>query len=296
MASSSVYGAALQGIGSTISAFAAAKQASGQNKKIKNAMSDYPYVAYSGDRPPEIDREGYEYLRPTQDLTQDIIMGRAQGEGVGYDPARRQLLTDLARNELAMQEEDQLRSAKGAISSSGLSGNPRAYEAMAGRVKRDTGRNLENAMSRIAIEDLGRANEERDINTARLQDLNTFNFGQENAGAEFDLNQWKAEESAKQGRTGIGLDAAGMYRNPYSVAGSIFGSSFSDLGGSMMGGQGGGSNSQPAVQTYQSPTMSQGSNSGFQGYGLQPTNYGQLVNNYQNQASASRSGRRLGGY
>lgn len=286
------YGAIAQGVGTTINAFAAGKQARDQNKKIKNALSDYPYLPYDGKTPPAIDREGFEYLRPTQDLTQRTIMDRSQGIGVGYDPVRAQLMKDLVRSELGMQEEDQLRSAKGAMSSAGLSGNPRAYEALAGRVKRDTGRNYENALSRIAIEDLGRAHEERDVNTARLQDLNTFNFGQENFGAEFDLNKWKAEESAKQGRVGIGLTAAGMHRNPYSVAGNIFGDSLVNLGGSMMGGGGGG---QQPTQT-QSPTMSQGSSSSFQGYGLQPTNYAQLVNSYQNQASANRSGRRISGY
>lgn len=154
----------------------------------------YEFKPYSGLRPPRIDTKDKEILRPTQAQTYDILMKRSRGEGVGYDPQRRELLAKLVKNELAAQEEDQLRSAEGAISQAGLSGNPRAYEALAGRVKRDTGRNLENSMSRIAIEDLTRANEERDINTARLQDLNTFNFGQENNRANFDLSVYGAEE------------------------------------------------------------------------------------------------------
>lgn len=240
-------GSIAQGAGTTINAFAGAKQAADQNKKLKNAMSDYPYNPYAGSRPPNIDRPGYEYLRPTQDLTQKTVMDRSQGIGVGYDPQRRQLLTDLVKSQLAQQEEDQYRSAKGAISASGLSGNPRAYEALAGRVKRDTGRQLGDSMAKIAIEDLTRANEERDVNTGRLMDLNSFNFGQENNVADFDLAVWQAEENAKQGRVGLGFDYAQLYRNPYSVAGSTFGNSLVNMGSQMQGG-GGGSSNQMSIQ------------------------------------------------
>lgn len=164
----------------------------GLGSKSKPATLDFQ--PYSGLRPPRIDANGKEYLRPTQDMTQKTVMGRSQGIGVGYDPERRNLLTELVKSQLGQQEEDQLRSAKGSIAASGLSGNPRAYEALAGRVKRDTGRQLGDSLSKIAIEDLGRANEERDINTGRLLDLNKFNFGQENNAANFDLDVYNQEQ------------------------------------------------------------------------------------------------------
>lgn len=160
----------------------------------KKKGSSFDFQPYSGLRPPRIDANGKEYLRPTQDLTQKTVMDRSQGIGVGYDPERRQLLTDLVKSQLGQQEEDQLRSAQGQISASGLSGNPRAYEALAGRVKRDTGRQLGDSLSKIAIEDLTRANDERDANTGRLLDLNKFNFGQENNAADFDLSVYGQEQ------------------------------------------------------------------------------------------------------
>lgn len=281
-------GAIAQGVGTTINAPAAGKQASVQNKKIKNALSDYPYVNYGGLRPPRIDANGKEYLRPTQDMTQQIIMDRAQGKGVGYDPERMRLLTDLVKSENQQRREDDVRAANGRLSSSGLSGNPRAYEALAGRVNRDSARSLNDNLAKISIEDLTRANEERDVNTARLQDLNSFNFGQENNAADFDLNVWKAEESAKQGRVGLGFQAADRYRDPASVMATTFGNSLVNLGSQMYGGGSGGGSS-PTMSSPTTPNYG-----GFAGYGLQPTNSNSFNNNWDSY-TASKSGRRLGG-
>lgn len=167
----------------------------GRNRK----SGGYEFQPYSGLRPPRIDYttdqgQKVEYLRPTQDLTQKTIMDRSQGIGVGYDPQRTKLLMDLARSQNQMSLEDSLRSAKGSIAASGLSGNPRAYEAIAGRAQRDSARSLDNSMKEISVSDLERANQERDINTARLQALNTSNFGQENNAANFDFNVYNAEQ------------------------------------------------------------------------------------------------------
>lgn len=268
-------GLAAQGVGATINSFAGAKQASDQNKKLKNAMSDYPYSPYGGYKPPRIDRPGYEYLRPTQDLTQQIITDRAQGKGVGYDPAWMKLNQELINSNANMARQDSLRDATGRLSSSGLSGNARAQEALAGRVNRDADRGISDSIRELSIADLERKNQERDDNTSRLQSLNLSNFGQENTAADFDLNQWKAEESAKQGRVGLGFQYAGMYRNPYSVAGSTIGNSLVSAGQQMYGGSsggGGGSSGQPSIQpaSYQG-----GGNYGGSGQGLQPTS-----NNY----------------
>lgn len=190
----------------------------------KKKGGGFDFQPYSGLRPPRIDANGKEYLRPTQDLTQKTIMDRAQGIGVGYDPERRNLLTDLVRSQLGQQEEDQLREAQGRIASSGLSGNPRAYEALAGRVKRDTGRQLADSLSKIAIEDLGRANEERDANTARLQRLNETNFGQENNAADFDLSVYGQEQGNR-------ARSAAMDNQMYQYDQSRRDALFSDLGG-----------------------------------------------------------------
>lgn len=126
-------------------------------------------------------------------------MDRSQGIGVGYDPKRTELLMGLARNQNQMSLEDSMRTAKGSLAASGLSGNPRAYEAIAGRAQRDSARSLDNSMKEIAVSDLERQNQERDINTARLQALNTSNFGQENNAANFDLSVYGAENGARLG-------------------------------------------------------------------------------------------------
>ena len=165
--------------------------------KKKKSTPQFDYQPYSGARP-----TAPQYVGASEKAIYDTILPRSQGVGVGYDPARRAAQEALIKNELGAQEEDQLRSARGAISSSGLSGNPRAYEALAGRVKRDTGRNLENSLSRISIEDLTRANEERDINTQRLQNFSNFQFGQSNKVADFDLGVYGAE----QGNRGEAFD------------------------------------------------------------------------------------------
>lgn len=205
--------------------------------------SSYEAAPYTGRTAPSV-----SFLRPVEKQIYEILMRRSLGQDVGFDPERRRLLTELVKSEIGKQEEDQLRAAKGALFTAGLSGNPRAYEAMSGRVKRDVGRTLGDEMARIAIEDLTRANEERDINTARLQALNEFNFNQENQAAASDLNQYQATEAARQAAADNALirgalrssGISGLIRTGLSLAADRFtrGMSLAPLALFGMGGSG----------------------------------------------------------
>lgn len=158
------------------------------NKKTAQPQG-YQFQPYGGARP-----EKPQYTAQSEKALYDTILPRSQGVGVGYDPQWLNENTNLLKSTIGQQEEDQLRSAQGSLSAAGLSGNPRAYEAMAGRVKRDTGRQLADSMSKINIADLERKNQERDTNTARLQGFNQFEFGQGNKVADFDLGVYNAEQ------------------------------------------------------------------------------------------------------
>ena len=153
---------------------------------------------YPGPRPPEIDTAERKFLRPTQALTTDIISPRAQGIGVGYDPERRTTLEALLKSNLDKRQEDEVRSAQGMAGRSGLSGNLAAQNALEGRVRRDVGRTYGEGLANITIEDLARANQERDTNTERLRALNEFNFGQENRRADFGLREFLGESGLNQ--------------------------------------------------------------------------------------------------
>lgn len=180
-----------------------------------SGSSGYEYKPYSGARPSSIDANGKEYLRPTQDLTQQIIMDRAQGIGVGYDPSWMKLNEDILRSNSDRSLQDTLRTQKGALSSAGLSGNPRAYEATAGRAMRNSNEDMTNAMKALATSDMERKNTERDVNTQRLQNLNTFNFGQENKVADFDLSTYLGEEANRARSYGLDFDTT-QYNNERS--------------------------------------------------------------------------------
>lgn len=182
-------------------------------------VGNFEFQPYSGHRPPLP-----KYTRETEDLYKNLIFNRAQGNDVGFDPKRTELLVDLVKSQIGQQEEDQLRSAQGAVSRSGLSGNPRAYEALAGRVKRDSGRQLADSLSKISIEDLTRRNEERDVNTERLGNFNLFNFGQENNRAGFDLDTYNSEQGNR-------LAAENLNNNQANIATNRRNELFSDIGG-----------------------------------------------------------------
>lgn len=136
-------------------------------------------------------------LQPTNLLTHGLIANRAQGQDVGYAPEWMDLNTGLIKSELGRSRDDALRSAKGSLSAAGLSGNPRAYEATAGRVNRDYTTDLSNSLAKLSIADLERKNQERDVNTERLRQLNSQNFSQENNVADFELRKYLGEENAR---------------------------------------------------------------------------------------------------
>ena len=180
--------------------------------KNEGGTPQFEFQPYGGLRPPRIDSPGQEILRPTQKQIFDILMRRSRGEDVGYDPARKTAAISLFESKLGKQREDDVREAEGRVAASGLGGNLRAQEALTGRVNRDYGRTLGEGINALNIEDLTRANEERDINTERLRALNQFNFGQENKGADFDLDVYGAEQQnrrfgASQALEGYQLDS-----------------------------------------------------------------------------------------
>ena len=175
--------------------------------KKKSASNSFEYQPYSGLRPPRVDYtdasgKNVEILRPTQKAIFDTLMRRSQGQDVGYDPARKSAAIALLESKIGKQREDDVRTAQGRVAASGLSGNLRAQEALTGRVNRDSARTLGEGINALNIEDLTRANEERDVNTSRLQNFNLQNFGQENTAANFDLDVYGAEQNNRLGAFG----------------------------------------------------------------------------------------------
>ena len=162
--------------------------------KKKGGTPTYQFTPYSGARP-----TAPSFTKEAEKATYDTILPRSQGIGVGYDPARRASAQALLESTIQRQTEDDVRSAKGRVSASGLSGNLRAQEALTGRVQRDAARNLADQTNALNIEDLTRANEERDINTQRLQNFSNFQFGQGNKVADFDLGVYETEQGLQRG-------------------------------------------------------------------------------------------------
>ena len=195
------------------------------NKKLRGISA--PFQPYSGYRPPHVNynpkTESNIYapgntFRPVEDLISRIVMERAQGQGVGYDPARRQ---ELLENFKIQQDRDLEQSnydLQNRLSGMGLSHNAAAYNDLIGRSLKEAGREKNLYTNRVDIEDLARRNQERDINTGRLQNLNTFNFGQENAVADFDLNAYRAEQGLESDRRGFQAKEAELYQDPLSTA------------------------------------------------------------------------------
>lgn len=193
--------------------------------KSKTGFNPTPYTGYQLPAP--------TYLKPSEKLTWDILSRRAQGEDVGFDPKRMQLLTELAKSELGRQEEDQLRSAQGTVSQAGLSGNPRVYEALGGRVKRDVGRSLADMLNKLEVEDLTRRNEERDVNTGRLQNFYGQQVNQGTSKQQMDQNAWATYNSQQMENA---LNDTNLYNQRSSnILGTIGGGA-----GLLAGGMGGG--------------------------------------------------------
>jgi hypothetical protein len=176
-----------------------------------NERADAGSAPYSGYRPPRVNN-----LRPVEDQITQILMQRSKGEGVGYDPKRRDELSQNFSIQQDRDMEDTRSDLQNRISGMGLSRNPAVYDELLGRAEREAGREKNLYENRIDIEDLERRNEERDVNTGRLQGLNTFNFGQENAAADFDLRAFAQDsanalnwENYRQSPIGTALQVAG---------------------------------------------------------------------------------------
>lgn len=265
-------GVALGAVGGGLGAWGASRAAKSGNQRVADAMNKYPYSPYSGYKPQRIDTASKEILRPTQAQDFDITMRRSLGQDVGYDPSWMSESQKVLQSNFGRSLKDQLRNSAGSLSASGLSGNPRAYEATSGRIQRDTDENLQNALSGLTIANMEASREDKNSATNRLAELNRFNFGQENTVADFDLNQWQMEESAKQGRMGLGLNAASMYRNPSAQALSVGGSALSSMGSGLLGAYGAGSGTSAVRQpgTGISPSSGALSSKNFSSYNQNP--------------------------
>lgn len=156
------------------------------NKKKPQAPEFQPYTGY---RPPHV-----SFLRPVEDDITRILRERASGQGVGFDPQRRQELSDIYDTGFDRRASREDQDLQNRVSGMGLSRSPAVYQELMGRAKADRETDRSNYMRGIDVEDLQRRNEERDVNTGRLQRLNEFNFGQENDVADFDLSVYNAEQ------------------------------------------------------------------------------------------------------
>lgn len=233
------------------------------NKSNKRRPT-YDFKPYSGLKPPPIDTPEYQSFRPVQQQITDILMRRSQGQDVGYDPARRDALLksyDLGRKKDLERSKADINDR---LSGMGLSRNLKAVDALYNRAMEDYQTSKDKYVTDVDIEDLTRANEERDVNTARLQNLNTFNFGQENNRANFDLDVYDAENRDRARAYGSQMDRFQNYRDPLgegvNTAISTFGQLYGGVGGKSGGGGGSGalaSNVRPSDALYR------GSNNGL---------------------------------
>lgn len=158
----------------------------GKGKGKPQAPSFQPYEGY---RPPHV-----SFLRPVEEDITRILRERAAGQGVGYEPQRRQELLDIYDTDAKRQADRENQDLQNRISGMGLSRNPAVYQELMGRANADRAADRSNYVKGIDVEDLARRNEERDVNTQRLSDLNRFNFGQEDNAANFDLSVYNSEQ------------------------------------------------------------------------------------------------------
>ena len=196
--------ALLGGVGS----FFGAKE---QNKGL-SGLAD-PIKPYSGYQPPHV-----QYLRPVEDLITQTLMRRSQGQDVGYDPARREALLKNYETEQGRSLERQKGDLTNRLSGMGLSRNAAAYDELVGRAGRQAEQERNLYRNRVDVEDLERRNQERDINTGRLQNLNTFNFGQENRVADFERSVWGQESANELARRGYQVNREQLYQDPWESA------------------------------------------------------------------------------
>jgi hypothetical protein len=162
---------------------------------------------YQGSRPPAIG----DSLRPVQNMVTETLMRRSQGQDVGFDPARRTELGKMYDIDFNRAKEQRNNDFQNRLSGSGQSRNLAAYDALINKGNQWADDTRSKYMMGLDVEDLTRRNEERDVNTQRLQNLNTMNFGQENTRANFDLNEYG------QGQQ-FDLQRAEQYDNPWAAA------------------------------------------------------------------------------
>lgn len=251
-----------------LGAYGSYKSAKNKNSRISGA--DAPFASYSGYRPPQT-----EYLRPVEKMITETTMRRSQGQDVGYDEARRNALLQNFNIEQARGLETSNRDLQNRLSGMGLSRNAAAYNDLIGQNLRQADQEQNLYRNRVDIEDLARRNEERDLNTERLQRLNEFNFGQENRVADFDLDKYRAEQGLEAQRRGYQLQAADMYEDPWASA-LMGGTNMYLVGdqwnkeqaGNVMSGTGGGMSGSPeqGPTLSKTPTASGYSNSPSQRY------------------------------
>jgi hypothetical protein len=177
-----------------------------RNSKRPKAPSFQPY---NGPRPPQV-----EGLRDVEKMVRETLMRRSQGDDVGYDPRRRQDLLTKYELENKKSLERQKDDINNHLSGMGLSRNLRAVDALYNRAMEDNKTASDLYRTNVDIEDLTRANQERDVNTARLQDLNTFNFGQENTRANFDKSVYDSEQGNRFNEYGAKSNYYDQYQDP----------------------------------------------------------------------------------
>jgi hypothetical protein len=209
------------------------------NKRLGGVADKLP--AYSGYKPPSV-----SFLRPVEQQITDILMKRSQGQDVGFDPARREKLLENYKIETGRNYETNRADTLNQLSGSGLSSNLAARDALLGRLDREKNNNDTLYRNKVDIEDLSRRNEERDVNTGRLQSLNNFNFGQENTRASFDKSIWDSENQNELARRGLQMQSASSYQDPFAEA-LAGGANMAFSAANMAGGMGGMSKTAPTA-------------------------------------------------
>ena len=221
----------------------------GGDESRNKGGSSFQYQPYGGLRPPRIDYtkngQNVEILRPTQQQIFDLLMSGSKGQGVGYAQERKSAAIALLESKLGKQREDDIRAAEGRVASSGLSGNLRAQEALTGRVNRDYGRTLGEGVNALNIEDLGVQQREREADKRALQVLNSFNFGQENKAADFDLSAYGQEQGNRAQAFGINEgvrqydqgQSDEFFNSLLQAGGTVAGSYFGGPAGAAIGSQ-----------------------------------------------------------
>lgn len=288
------YGAIIGGVaGGALGAFTGKKK-----KQDPYEAALQGYKPYSGLRPPRVNYDPNvespvpspgNILRPVQQMITDTVSRRSQGQDVGYDPARRNKLQENFDIQQNRDYENQSADIKNRLAGQGLSRNAAANDDALGRALR--AKNEEKAIytNKIDIEDLARANEERDVNTGRLQALNAQNFGQENTAANFDLNAYNSENQSRLGFGGLQLraeqQAYDQYEDPYASALGIAGNAISTI-------RNNGSSGSPVIAGESATPDYQKSIYGQNGSYVQPLNSASLSKDPY--AMALRSGKNFG--